>query len=127
MDNPAGNVKPSQEAAGELLWAHLREIFKPCESDCIFDELLPRRLVADVQAAEIVDILTDRHLLEYGDILHYDADLLLDIVAVWSHIFPENGDGAFVILKQCKQTVNGCGLAGAVGAEKSEDLALLYV
>ena len=52
-------------------------------------------------------------MLEYGDILHHDTDLPLDVVTVWGHIFAENGNRAFVVPKQREQAVDGCSLAGA--------------
>ncbi|GFI44445.1 hypothetical protein IMSAGC018_02126 [Lachnospiraceae bacterium] len=126
MDDAAGDIEPPQKAAGEFLWAHLGEVLQSCEADGFFHQLFSSCLIFDVQPAEIVDILPDGHLLEYGYILHDDANLFLDVVAVGVHVFAEDGDSAFVVLQKREKAVDGSGLAGAVGPQESEDFALVY-
>ena len=103
------------------------EILQPDKCDCLLDILLAGRFVVDVQTAEVVDVFVDGQLVEHGDILHDDTDLLLDIVGSRRHFFAEDFNAALVEGEQRKQAVDGCGLACAILTQKTEDAAFGHI
>ena len=123
MRDTAGNVKPARQAARELAGAELGKVAQPDKVDRLVHERAAALAVADVKATEIVDILAHRKLVEHRHLLRHHADAALEVVAGGCHGFAEQLDGAFVVGKQLQNTVDGRGLARAVGAQQAKDLA----
>ena len=90
-------------------------------------KLFTQCLIGDIQPAEVVDVLIDRELVEHGDVLHDDADILFDIVADGGHLFAEELDIALIVGQEGEEAVDSGGLAGAVWTEQTEYLALFYL
>ena len=119
----AGYVEAPQESARKLAGHELLVVLKSDELDRVFNVLLSRGLVAHVEAAEIIYILTDRQLVEHRNLLENHTYLLFKLVVGGLHLSSEDTDLTLVILKKRKDAVDRGGLARAVGSEKSEDLS----
>ena len=124
MRDAAGDIQTPEQTAGELLRAEFQKVLQPDKLHGFFDILLPLFLVADVQPAEVVDVFVDGQFVKHCDVLHDDADVLLDVVSVGCHLFAEDLDFAFVMGEQGQQAVDGGRFAGAVRSQQSENFAL---
>ena len=119
----AGNVEASRQAARELAWAELGKVAQPDKVDRLVHQRATALAVANVKAAEIVDVLAHGEFVEHRNLLRDHADATLEVVAGGRHGLAEQLDGAFVVGKQLQNTVDGRGLARAVGAQQAKDLA----
>ena len=123
MRDTAGDVEASRQAARELTGAELGKVAQPDKVDGLVHERAAALAVADVKATEIVDILAHRELVKHRHLLWHHADAALEVIAGGRHGLAEQLDGAFVVGKQLQNTVDGRGLARAVGAQQAKDLA----
>ncbi len=121
----ARDVEPAQQAAGKLSRAHLAIVFQAHELDGPLHQLAAARRIAHIQRAEAVDVLSHGQLVEHGHLLRDHANAPLEVVARRRHTLVEQLDGAFVVGKQLQHAVHGRGLAAAVRAEQTENLAFL--
>ena len=119
----AGDVEATRQAARELTGAELGKVAQPDKVDRLVHERSAALAVVDVEAAEIVDILAHGELVEYRHLLRHHADAALEVVAGGRHGLAKELDGAFVVGEQLQDTVDGRGLARAVGAQQAKDLA----
>ena len=119
----AGNVEATCQAARELAGAKLGKVAQPDKVDGLVHQRAAALAVSDVEAAEIIDVLAHGELVEYRHLLRHHADAALEVVAGGRHGLAEQLDGAFVVGKQLQDTVDGRGLARAVGAQQAKDLA----
>ena len=119
----AGNVEATRQAARELAGAELGKVAQADKVDRLVHQRTAALAVVDVKAAEIVDVLAHRELVEHRDLLRNHADAALEVVAGGSHGLAEQLDGAFVVGEQLQNAVDGRGLARAVGAQQAKDLA----
>ena len=119
----AGDVEATRQAARELAGAKLGKVAQPDKVDRLVYQRTAALAVVDVQATEIVDVLTHRELVEHRNLLWDHADAALEVVARGRHGLAEQLDGAFVVGEQLQNAVDGRGLARAVGAEQAKDLA----
>ena len=119
----AGNVEATRQTARELAGAELGKVAQPDKVDRLVHERATALAVVDVQATEIVDVLAHRELVEYRHLLRHHADAALEVVAGGCHGLAEQLDGALVVSEQLQNTVDGRGLARAVGSEQAKDLA----
>ena len=119
----AGDVEATRQAARELAGAELGKVAQPDKVDRLVHERATALAVVDVQAAEIVDVLAHRELVEYRHLLRHHADAALEVVAGGRHGLAEQLDGALVVGEQLQNAVDGRGLARAVGSEQAKDLA----
>ena len=123
MRDAAGNVEATRQATRELAGAKLGKVAQPDKVNCLVHQRTAALAVVNVEAAEIVDVLAHRELVEHRHLLRHHADAALEVVAGGRHGFAEQLDGAFVVGKQLQNTVDGRGLARAVGAQQAKDLA----
>ena len=121
--NAAGNVEATRQAARELAGAELGKVAQAHKVDRLVHQRAAALTVVNVEAAEIVDALAHRKLVEHRHPLRHHADAALEVIAGGRHGFAEQLDGAFVVGKQLQNTVDGRGLARAVGAQQAKDLA----
>ena len=121
--NAAGNVEPARQAARELTGAELGKVAQPDKVNRLVHQRAAALAVVDVKAAEIVDVLAHRKLIEYRHLLRHHADAALEVVAGGRHGLAEQLDDAFVVGEQLQNAVDGRGLARAVGAQQAKDLA----
>ena len=119
----AGNVETTRQAARELAGAELGKVAQADKVDGLVDQRTAALAVANVKAAEIVDVLAHRELVEHRNLLWDHADAALEVVARGRHGLAEQLDGAFVVGEQLQDAVDGRGFARAVGAEQAKDLA----
>lgn len=119
----AGDVEATRQAARELAGAELGKVAQPDKVDRLVYQRTAALAVADVKAAEIVDVLAHRELVEHRYLLRNHADAALEVVASGRHGFAEQLNGALVVGKQLQDTVDGRGFARAVGAQQAKDLA----
>lgn len=119
----AGDVEASRQAARELAGAELGKVAQADKVDGLVDQRAAALAVVDVEAAEIVDVLAHRKLVEHRHLLRHHADAALEVVAGGRHGLAEQLDGAFVVGEQLQNAVDGRGLARAVGAQQAKDLA----
>ena len=119
----AGDVEATRQAARELARAELSKVAQPDKVDRLVYQRTAALAVADVKAAEIVDVLAHGKLVKHRHLLWHHADAALEVVARGRHGFTEQLDGAFVVGKQLQNTVDGRGFARAVGAQQAKDLA----
>ena len=119
----AGNVEPASQTARELAGAELGKVAQPDKVDRLVHQRAAALAVADVKAAEIVDVLAHRELVEHRNLLRDHADATLEVITRGRHGLAEQLDGAFVVGKQLQNAVDGRGLARAVGAQQAKDLA----
>ena len=125
MGNSARDIQTAQQTTGKLFRIKFAEIVETDKIDGIFHILTPERFVADIQTTEIINVFIDGQFLKDSDILHDNADLTFQIVAVRPHFPAEDPDGSLVKGKQCKDAVDGCRLSGAVWSKQTEDLTFL--
>lgn len=123
MRDAAGDVEAARQAARELAGAELGKVAQPDKVDRLVHQRAAALAVVDVKAAEIVDVLAHRELVEYRHLLRHHADAALEVVAGGCHGLAEQLDGAFVVGKQLQDAVDGRGLTRAVGAQQAKDLA----
>ena len=119
----AGDVEATRQATRELAGAELGKVAQADKVDRLVHQRATALAVVDVKTAEIVDVLAHRELVEHRHLLWHHADAALKVVAGGRHGLAEQLDGAFVVGKQLQNTVDGRGLARAVGAEQAKDLA----
>lgn len=119
----AGNVEATRQAARELAGAELGKVAQADKVNRLVHERAAALAVADVKATEIVDILAHRKLVKHRHLLRHHADAALEIITGGRHGLAEQLDGAFVVGKQLQNTVDGRGLARAVGTQQTKDLA----
>ena len=119
----ASDVEATRQAARELAGAKLGKVAQPDKVDGLVDQRATALAVVDVKAAEIVDVLAHRELVEHRHLLRHHADAALEVVAGGRHGLAEQLDGAFVVGEQLQNAVDGRGLARAVGAQQAKDLA----
>ena len=89
--------------------------------------LLSEGFVLYVQTAEVVDVLADVQLVEYGNVLHDNAYLRLCVVALGGHFLSEYLDIAVLIRQERQKAVYGGTLSRTVRSKKSQHLAFLYL
>ena len=123
MRDAAGDVEATRQAARELARAELSKVAQPDKVDRLVYQRTAELAVADVKAAEIVDVLAHGEFVEHRNLLRDHADAALEVVAGGRHGFAEQLNGAFVVGKQLQDTVDGRGFARAVGAQQAKDLA----
>ena len=121
--NAAGNVEATCQAARELAGAELGKVAQADKVDRLVHQRTAALTVANVKAAEIVDILAHGELVEHRHLLRHHTDAALEVVAGGRHGLAEQLDGALIVGKQLQDTVDGRGFARAVGAEQAKDLA----
>ena len=119
----AGDVEATRQATRKLAGAELGKVAQTDKVDRLVHQRAAAFAVADVEAAEIVDVLAHGELVEHRHLLRYHADAALEVVAGGRHGLAEQLDGAFVVGKQLQNAVDGRGLARAVGAQQAKDLA----
>ena len=123
MRDAAGDVEATRQAARELAGAKLGKVAQADKVDCLVHERAVALAVVNVKAAEIVNVLTHRKLVEHRHLLRHHADAALEVVAGGRHGLAEQLDGALVVGEQLQDAVDGRGLARAVGAQQAKDLA----
>ena len=119
----AGDVEATRQAARELAGAKLGKVAQTDKVDRLVHERTAALAVADVKATEIVDVLAHGELVEHRHLLRHHAHAALEVVAGGRHGLAEQLDGAFVVGEQLQNAVDGRGLARAVGAQQTKDLA----
>lgn len=119
----AGDVEATRQAARELAGAKLGKVAQADKVDRLVHQRAAALAVANVKAAEIVDVLAHGELVEHRHLLRHHADAALEVVASGRHGLAKELDGAFVVGKQLQDTVDGRGFARAVGAQQAKDLA----
>ncbi len=77
-----------------------------------------------VEAGEERDVLFHREVAVEGEQLRHVADALLDLLGVGADVEPGHASVAGARREQAGEHLDGGRLAGAVGAEEAEDLAL---
>ena len=97
VGNAAGNVQSAQKASGKLSRTHFPKLVKAGKCNGFFHQLFSLFPVWNIQAAEIINVLIDRHLAEHCNVLHDDSNALFDVIAVRLHLFSENFNAPFVI------------------------------
>ena len=97
VGNAAGNVQSAQQSSGKLSGTHLPKLIKAGKCKGLFHQLFSLFPVWNIQAAEVINVLIDRHLAEHCNVLHDDSNALLDVIAVRLHLFSENFNASFVI------------------------------
>ena len=90
MGDAAGNVQSSEQTSRQFLWIKFHKFSKFHKFHSLLHILLSQPFIADIQAAEVVDILPDGEFVKHSHILHYDADLPLQFVTVRAHLLPED-------------------------------------
>ena len=88
-----------------------------------FDAFVPLRPAQAIGAREKIQVLADRELRVEREFLRHVADVLARRCACGAQVEPGDAQGARRGRKQPAQHAEGRGLAGAVRAEKTEDLA----
>ena len=78
-----------------------------------------------VERREQLERLADRHAIGQLALLELDAHDLPQAIAIVLGIEPQDADRAAIGLAQAGDRLDRGGLAGAIGAEDAEDLALL--
>ena len=119
----AGNVEAARQSARKLAGTKLGKVAQPDKVDRLVHQRAAALAVVNVEAAEIVDVLAHRELVKHRHLLRHHADAALEVVAGGRHGLAEQLDGAFVVGEQLQDTVDGRGLARAVGAQQAKDLA----
>ena len=119
----AGNVEASRQAARELAWAELGKVAQPDKVDRLVHQRATALAVANVKAAEIVDVLAHGEFVEHRNLLRDHADATLEVVTRERHGLTKQLDGSLVVGEQLQDAVDGRGFARAVGAEQAKDLA----
>ena len=119
----AGDVEATRQAARELAGAELGKVTQPDKVNRLVHQRTATLAIVNVEAAEIVDVLTHGELVEHRHLLWHHADAALEVIAGGRHGLAEQLDGAFVVGEQLQNAVDGCGLARAVGAQQAKDLA----
>ena len=123
MRDAAGDVEATRQAARELAGAELGKVAQADKVDRLVHQRAAALAVANVKAAEIVDVFAHGELVEHRHLLRHHADAALEVVAGGRHGLAEQLDGAFVVGKQLQDAVDGRGLTRAVGAQQAKDLA----
>ena len=118
------DVDAPLHAAAELVDAVLLAVDEGDELQHLVDPLLERVAREPVHAAPEHEVLARAHVRVQGDVLRDDADGLLDRLGVAHDGVPGDDGVAAGGLEQAAQHGDGGALAGAVGAEQAEDLAL---
>lgn len=122
MGDAAGDVEAPQQAARQLAGAPRGELPEAAEVHGGVHAAGALGAVRHVEAAEEVDVLAYRELVEDGDVLGHHAHAALEAVARGGHGLAEELDPPLVVGEQLQDAVDGSGLAAAVGAEEPEDL-----
>ena len=116
----AGNVEAARQSARKLAGTKLGKVAQPDKVDRLVHQRAAALAVVNVEAAEIVDVLAHRELVKHRHLLRHHADAALEVVAGGRHGLAEQLDGAFVVGEQLQDTVDGRGLARAVGAQPGQ-------
>src|SRR5664280_2668921 len=118
------DVHAPLHAAAVLLHAVLLAVDQRDELEDLVDA--PHELLA-AQAVHLApedEVLARAHVRVEGDVLRDDADGLLDRLRLGDHRVPGDASVAAARLEQARQHRDGRALAGPVGAQETEDLAL---
>ena len=121
------DVDAPLHAAGVLVHAVLLAVDQADELQHLVDALLELRAGKPVHAAPEQQVLAGGHVRVQGDVLRHDADDRLDRLGVRHDRVPVHEGVAPGWAQQAGEHGDGGGLAGAVGAEQAEDLALVDV
>ena len=119
------DVDAPLHAAAELVDAVLLAVDEGDELQHLVDPLLERVPGQPVHPPPEHEVLAGAHVRVEGDVLWDHADGLLDRLRVAHHGVAGDGGVAAARLEQAAQHGDGGALAGAVGTEEAEDLALL--
>ena len=92
--NSTGDVQAPQQAARKFFRAELRKLLQPYELYGLVNKGLSLFPVINVEAAEIVYVLTYRQLVEHSDVLRDDTYPALQVVAGGGHDLAEQLDAA---------------------------------
>ena len=69
MRDAAGNVEATRQATRELAVAKLGKVAQPDKVNCLVHQRTAALAVVNVEAAEIVDVLAHRELVEHRHLL----------------------------------------------------------
>ena len=127
MDDAAGDIQPPKQSARQLFRTHLRIVLQPHEPYRFLAQLSAPAFIPYIQAAEIINILTDAHLLKYSHVLHDHSNLFLDVISVGPHFFSHDRYRPFIIFQKRQQAIDSRRLSGAVRSEQAEYLPFVYL
>ena len=127
VQQPGREVEAALHAAGEAAHRLARSILQPGQRQRPLDPLGQLGAAQAVQAAEEAQVLPRGQILVQGQVLWHQADGAAGGERVARQIVTGHARAAPAGRDHAAHHRDGRGLAGAVGSEQAEDLALLDV